>query len=304
VTYTEVPGMFADGSAYSLRSPAYVLEDLAFGPLAADAMMSPRTAQAMIGLGLLEAIDEDTILALADETDTDGDGISGRPNRVWDPKAGAVRLGRFGWKANQAGIEQQTSGAFLGDIGITSPLNPTNNCPPAQTTCAAQIDGGSPEADQETIDQVTYYGRLLAVPARRDVQNGDVLRGKQLFNDVGCASCHTPKLVTGELEGLPEVSQQTIFPYSDMLLHDMGEQLADHRPDFLASGTEWRTAPLWGLGLVRVVNGHTNFLHDGRARDVSEAILWHGGEAADARDAYREMDSKERASLVRFVESL
>ena len=304
VTYTEVPGMFADGTAYSLRSPTYHLEDLAFGPLAADAMMSPRTAQAMIGLGLLEAIDEDVILALADETDSDGDGISGRANRVWDPKAGATRLGRFGWKANQAGIEQQTSGAFLGDIGITSPLFPTNNCPPAQTACAAQIDGGAPEADQETIDQVTYYGRLLAVPARRDAQDGDVLHGKQLFNDAGCASCHTPKLVTGDFAGIPEISHQTIFPYSDLLLHDMGDELADHRPDFLATGTEWRTAPLWGLGLVRVVNGHTNFLHDGRARDISEAILWHGGEAKDAREAYRSMDAKERTSLLRFVESL
>ncbi len=304
VTYTEVPGMFADGAAYSLRSPTYHLDNLAFGPLANDTMMSPRTAQAMIGLGLLEAIDEDVILALADETDSDGDGISGRANRVWDPKAGATRLGRFGWKANQAGIEQQTSGAFLGDIGITSPLFPTNNCPPAQTACSAQIDGGSPEADQETIDQVTYYGRLLAVPARRDAQDGDVLHGKQLFTDAGCASCHTPKLVTGELDGIPEISHQTIFPYSDLLLHDMGDELADHRPDFLATGTEWRTAPLWGLGLVRVVNGHTNFLHDGRARDVSEAILWHGGEAKDAREAYRAMDSKERTSLLRFVESL
>jgi CxxC motif-containing protein (DUF1111 family) len=304
VTYTEVPGAFLDGTSYSLRAPTYHLENLAFGPLAENTMMSPRTAQAMIGLGLLEAIDEDTILALADESDADGDGVSGRPNYVWDPKARAARLGRFGWKANQAGIEQQTSGAFLGDIGITSPLFPTNNCPPAQVTCAGQVDGGDPEADQETIDQVTYYGRLLAVPARRDAQNGDVLHGKQLFGDAGCAGCHTPKLVTGDFPGLPEVSRQTIFPYSDMLLHDMGEELADHRPDFLATGSEWRTAPLWGLGLVRVVNGHTNFLHDGRARDVSEAILWHGGEAADARDAYRAMDANERAALVRFVESL
>jgi CxxC motif-containing protein (DUF1111 family) len=267
-------------------------------------MMSPRTAPAMIGLGLLEAIDESAIVALADETDTNGDGISGRTNYVWDPKAQATRLGRFGWKANQAGIEQQTSGAFLGDMGITSPLFPTNNCPPAQATCRAQIDGGEPEADQETIDQVTYYGRLLAVPARRDAQAADVLHGKQLFIDAGCASCHTPKLVTGDFEGIPEISHQTIFPYSDMLLHDMGDELADHRPDFLATGTEWRTSPLWGLGLVHVVNGHTNFLHDGRARDVSEAILWHGGEATDAREAYRAMDARERASLLRFVESL
>jgi CxxC motif-containing protein (DUF1111 family) len=287
-----------------LRSPRLTVTLPTGEQLPIAMLMSYRQAPALIGLGLLEAVPEETLRALADPDDADGDGISGRANRVWDLKSGAVRLGRFGWKANQAGIEQQTSGAFLGDIGITSPLHPANNCPPAQTTCAAQVDGGEPEADQETIDQVTYYGRLLAVPARRDAQDGEVLRGKELFADAGCASCHTPKFVTGELDGLPEVSNQTIFPYTDMLLHDMGEELADHRPDFLATGREWRTPPLWGLGLIRVVNDHTNFLHDGRARDVSEAILWHGGEATDAREAYRSMDARERAALLRFVESL
>jgi CxxC motif-containing protein (DUF1111 family) len=304
VTYVEQPGTFDDGTAYSLRVPTYTFSDLAFGPLAADVMTSPRTANAMIGLGLLEAIEEQALLAYADEDDADGDGISGRPNRVWDPKAQAIAVGRFGWKANQAGIEQQVSGAFLGDMGITSPLHPAQNCPVVQTDCAAAITGGEPEADQETIDQVAYYARFLAVPARRDVQDGEVLRGKQLFGEAGCAGCHVPKYVTGDVPGLPELSQQTIFPYTDLLLHDMGDELADHRPDYLASGTEWRTPPLWGLGLVHVVNGHTNFLHDGRARDTSEAILWHGGEAAASRDAYRAMSKDERAALIRFVESL
>lgn len=304
VTYEEVAGQFADGTPYSLRKPTYTFTELAFGPLAADVMISPRTANAMIGLGLLEAVDEATLLAYADEDDTDGDGISGRPNRVWDPKAQAVALGRFGWKANQPGIEQQVAGAFQGDIGITSPLHPTQNCPAVQTDCAAAVSGGEPELDQETVDQVTYYSRLLAVPARRDFKAADVLRGKQLFDAAGCARCHVPKHVTGDVPGLPELSQQTIFPFTDLLLHDMGDELADGRPDFLATGTEWRTPPLWGLGLVRVVNGHTNYLHDGRARDTSEAILWHGGEAAASRDAYRAMDKDDRAALIRFVESL
>jgi CxxC motif-containing protein (DUF1111 family) len=267
-------------------------------------MTSPRTANAMIGLGLLDAIDEPSLLAYADEDDADGDGISGRPNRVWDPKTQTTVLGRFGWKANVPGVEQQVAGAFLGDMGITSPLHPAQNCPAVQTACAAAPAGGEPEIDQESVDQVTYYARFLAVPARRDVQDDEVLRGKRLFSVAGCAGCHVPKYVTGDVPGLPELSQQTIYPYTDLLLHDMGDELADHRPDYLATGTEWRTPPLWGLGLVHVVNGHTDFLHDGRARDTSEAILWHGGEAAAARDAYRAMNKDERAALIRFVESL
>jgi len=304
VRYVEVVGAFGDGTPYSLRRPSYEFIDLAFGPLALDVMISPRTGPAMIGLGLLEAIDEATVLALADEDDGDGDGISGRPNRVFDPKSQTTRLGRFGWKANQPGLEQQTAGAFLGDLGITSPLFSTENCPPVQSVCAAAQNGGTPEADQDTIDDVTYYSRLLAVPARRDFQDREVLRGKALFTEAGCASCHVAKLVTGTLEGVPEVSGQTIRPFTDLLLHDLGDELADGRPDFLANGREWRTPPLWGIGLVKVVNDHTNFLHDGRARDLTEAILWHGGEAEPSREAFRIMSVSERAALVRFVESL
>jgi CxxC motif-containing protein (DUF1111 family) len=304
VTYTEVPGTFGDGMPYSLRAPAYSFTDLAFGPMAQGTMTSPRTANAMVGLGLLETVDEATLLAAVDEYDRDGDGISGRANLVWDPIAAEPRLGRFGWKANQPGVEQQVAGAFLGDIGITSPLHPQQNCPAAQTECIAALTGGEPEADQETIDQVTYYSRLLAVPARRDFQAADVLRGKVLFDEAGCASCHTPRFQTGENAALPELSHQTIFPFTDLLLHDMGDELADGRPDFLATGNEWRTPPLWGLGLVHVVNDHTNFLHDGRARDTTEAILWHGGEGTAAREAFRTMPASDRAALVRFVESL
>jgi CxxC motif-containing protein (DUF1111 family) len=304
VRYTEVPGTYGDGSPYSLRRPAYDLTDLAFGPMAGDVMMSPRTANAMIGLGLLEALDEQTIVALADEDDADGDGISGRVNRVWDPKSSSVQLGRFGWKANVPGIEQQVAGAFNGDIGITSPLFPNQNCPPAQTACVAAIDGGSPEIDQDKIDEAVYYSRLLAVPARRDVKDSEVLRGKSLVIDAGCTDCHTQKLVTGQLADFPEVSAQTIYPYTDMLLHDMGDELADNRPDFLANGREWRTPPLWGIGLVFAVNGHTNFLHDGRARDFAEAILWHGGEAERSREAFRTMSASDRAAVIRFLESL
>ena len=304
VRYDEVPGTYADGTPFSLRAPRYELANLAFGAFAPGTMMSPRVAPQMIGLGLLEALDEATVLALADEADADGDGISGRANFVWDPKTSSVKLGRFGWKANVPGIEQQTSGAFLGDMGITSPLFPDESCPSAQAACASALTGGKPEIDQAKIDQVTYYSLLLGVPVRRAPKDSVVLHGKSLFADAGCLGCHATKLVTGQLADFPEVSGQTIHPYTDLLLHDMGDELADNRPDFLATGTEWRTPPLWGLGLVPVVNGHSFLLHDGRARNFAEAILWHGGEAAASRDAFRKMDRDDRAALIRFLESL
>jgi CxxC motif-containing protein (DUF1111 family) len=304
VSYEEVPGAYADGTPYSLRRPTYRLADLAFGPIDPRVLISPRTAPFMIGLGLLEAVDEQVLLALADEDDADGDGISGRPNLVWDPKTGRTRLGRFGWKANQPGLEQQNAGAFVGDLGITSPMFPAENCPSAQAACAAAPSGGAPEVDQEKLDEVTYYSRLLAVPARRDFEVPEVLRGREQFRDAGCAACHTPVLETGSLDGFPELEGQTIRPFTDLLLHDLGDDLADGRPDFLASGREWRTPPLWGIGLVGVVNGHTLLLHDGRARGVAEAILWHGGEAEPAREAFRKMSAADRAALIRFLESL
>jgi len=304
VTYVEVPGVFGDGTAYSLRKPTYEFTELAFGPFGDGIMVSPRVGPAMIGLGLLEAVDESTLVALADEDDADGDGISGRVNRVFDVRTQGAKIGRFGWKANQPSLEQQAAGAFLGDIGVTSTLFPDQNCSAAQVECTASPGGGVPEIADDKIDEVTYYSQLLAVPVRRNFQDPAVLRGKVLFHEAGCASCHTPKLVTGDLAQIPEVSRQTIFPFSDLLLHDMGPELADGRPDFLATGNEWRTPPLWGIGLVEVVNRHTNFIHDGRARDFSEAILWHGGEGEAAREAYRMMPERDRDAMIRFLESL
>ena len=304
VTYEERPGTFVDGEAYSLRVPTYALSNLAYGPASPELQISPRVAPVIIGLGLLEAIAEETILALADEHDANGDGISGRPNRVWDVRRGARVLGRFGWKANQPTIEQQASGAFLGDIGITSALFPGQDCTPAQTDCEDAVTGGDPEISDARMADVTMYSRTLGVPARRDWKGPDVLRGKALFHQANCTGCHVPKLETRALEGLPELSDQRIRPYTDLLLHDMGDDLADGRPDFDATGSEWRTPPLWGIGLVHVVNRHTFFLHDGRARDLNEAILWHGGEAEASREAFRAMPAPERQALLDFLGSL
>lgn len=303
VSYEEQPGTFPDGAPYSLRRPTYSFA-LNRGDMQADTMRSPRVAPQMIGLGLLEAISESDILAAADPDDVDADGISGKANTVWDSAAGKMALGRFGWKANQPNLAEQTAGAFLGDIGISTSLFPTQECTAAQLDCAAAPNGGNPECSNHILHAVTFYSTTLAVPARRDWQDQEVLRGKTLFSEAGCAKCHTPVHKTGTLAEYPELSNQTIRPYTDMLLHDMGDELADGRPDFDADGREWRTPPLWGIGLLDVVNGHMNLLHDGRARGIVEAIMWHGGEAEASREAFRVMSLEQRQSLVRFVESL
>jgi CxxC motif-containing protein (DUF1111 family) len=304
VQYAEPPFAYPDGTTLSLRTPSYRVDDLAFGAFAEGIMLSPRVAPAVFGLGLLETVPEADVLSREDPLDADGDGISGRANYVWDPKTASTRLGRMGWKANQAGLEQQNAGAFLGDIGITSPLHPEQNCPAPQVDCVDAIGGGQPELDQDKLDLVTLYTRLLAVPARRDVADVEVLRGKALFRRVHCVACHTETLHTDAHAALPELAEQTFHPYTDLLLHDLGDALSDGRPDYLASGSEWRTPPLWGLGLQATVNEHTFLLHDGRARNAEEAILWHGGEGEASRKAFAALPAGERAALLRFLNSL
>jgi CxxC motif-containing protein (DUF1111 family) len=297
-------GRYDDDNSYELSVPSYELRDLAYGPLEPDTLVSPRTAPQMIGLGLLQAIDEADLLALADPDDANHDGISGRPNRVWDEGSRSLVLGRFGWKANQPRLEQQNSGAFLGDIGITSPLFGQENCTEAQPECLAALSGGSPEIDAVHVAQVDYYSKYLAVPARRDLGDAEVRQGEALFGELGCGGCHTPTFKTGVVDDSPELSSQTIHPYTDLLLHDMGDELADGRPDFEADGNEWRTPPLWGIGLFQDVNDHTRYLHDGRARNLEEAVLWHGGEAAATTRAFKALAASERTALLRFLGSL
>jgi len=301
--------VLADGTEVALRVPTYSVTNLGYGPMHADAMLSPRVSPPMIGLGLLQAIDARDILGQADPDDADGDGISGKANRVWSSELGEATLGRFGWKAGQPSLRLQSSGAFNGDIGISVPLAPapSGDCTPAQTACLAAPHGGSArhggvEAGAEVMDLVTFYATNLAVPARRDVGEPEVLAGKKVFYEVGCIACHTPQYMTGA--GAPEQAGQHIWPYTDLLLHDMGEGLADGRPEGRATGSEWRTPPLWGIGLTETVNGHTQFLHDGRARNLLEAILWHGGEAEAAKIAVTELPAGARASLLRFLESM
>lgn len=313
-TWHDQPVTLGDGAVVTLRRPAYKLVDLAYGPTDPDLMLSVRVAQPMIGLGLLEAVPDADILALADADDADGDGISGRPNRVWSPTLNRMALGRFGWKATEAVINDQNAAAFNGDIGMSSPLVPApwGDCTEAQTACRRAPHGdvaadGTRQPAEVTADlmqQLLFYTRALAVPARRDANDPTVLRGKSLFYGIGCTSCHNPKFVTGTEASETIYAGQLIWPYTDMLLHDMGDGLADHRPVAAATGREWRTAPLWGIGLTEQVSGHTYFLHDGRARNLTEAILWHGGEARRARDAFAALPAADRKALIRFLESM
>ena len=301
--YVEEPGVFGDGEPYTLRRPMYEFEDLAHGPVAVEVQISPRIAPPVFGVGLLEAIPVDDIVAASDPDDADGDGISGRPNWVIDPVSGDLVLGRFGWKANVASVEQQVATAFNGDIGITSPLFPDENCTDSETACAVAESGGNPEIPADRLEKVVFYNKALAVPARRDLDSPDVQAGAGVFNDIGCTRCHQPIQQTGE-DPITALANQTIYPFTDLLLHDMGPGLADDRPDGVASGAEWRTSPLWGIGLTETVNGHNFFLHDGRARSLEEAILWHGGEAEAARDAFTALSSDQRSQLIAFLESL
>lgn len=311
IDYEEIPVTLGDGAEVSLRRPTYGIADLGYGPLHEDVMLSPRVAPPMIGLGLLEAIDEADLLTAADPEDEDSDGISGRANRAWSDRHDRLMIGRFGWKAGTPTIEEQSASALAGDIGVSNPLAPRHwgDCTAAQPACLDALHGASPqyedlEASREIMDLIVFYSRNLAVPARRNADDPAVLAGKRTFYEIGCIGCHTPKQATAKDYAVASLGGQLIWPYSDLLLHDMGEGLADHRPEGRADGREWRTPPLWGIGLTETVNGHTSFLHDGRARNLTEAILWHGGEAEASKEAFRMLDQPDRQALLTFLNSL
>ena len=308
VDYTPVTVCFKDGTEVELRQPSLNITQLGYGPMHPDTRFSARVAPPMIGLGLLEAIPEEAILANARAQAKDNNGIAGRPNQVWDDAEQKTVLGRFGWKAGQPNLNQQNVHAFSGDMGLTTRLRPFDDCTDAQTACKQAPNGNGPDGEPEVSDNilrlVLFYSRNLAVPARRDVGAPEVLAGKNLFFQAGCQSCHTPQYTTAANAAEPELANQVIRPYSDLLLHDMGDGLADNRSEFKAGGRDWRTAPLWGIGLTQTVSGHTQFLHDGRARNLLEAVLWHGGEAKAAQQQVLSFNAEQRAALLAFLNSL
>jgi CxxC motif-containing protein (DUF1111 family) len=301
ITYQTITETLADGTIVELQKPIYQINTLGYGGLASGILVSPRIANQIIGLGLLEAVSENTILGFA--TTNNNNEISGKANYVYDVESNSQKLGRFGWKANQPSLRQQVASAFSGDMGITTSIFPNENAPPS-VDLSTIPNGGSPEISNSNFDKIILYSSSLAVPARRNVADQNVLKGKKIFNEIQCASCHIPKMQTGNSYSIAALRSQIIRPYTDMLLHDMGNELSDNAPDFLATGNEWRTQPLWGIGLINTVNGHANLLHDGRARNVTEAILWHGGEALNSKIRFKQLSTNDRNDLLSFIDSL
>lgn len=302
VDYSARTVRFADGETVELRIPELRFTALWYGPLGESTMISPRVALPVFGAGLLEAVPESQILAIAAHQNRMG--YSGRPNRVWDRIRGTAALGRFGHKAVQPTLRQQIASAFIMDMGVNSRLFPDEDCWPAQHACYSIETVSGLEAQDRQLDAIEFYLRALSALARRNIDDRTVQRGERLFKHAQCAVCHVPELTTSAHAAIPALRGKTIRPYTDLLLHDMGEALADGRPEFLAGPRDWRTTPLWGLGLRESVNGNANLLHDGRARTVTEAILWHGGEADFSRSAFLQMPKSDRDALLAFLDSL
>ncbi len=294
-----------DGSQVELREPVLRITALWFGPLGKNAVASLRIAQPVFGLGLLEAVSDRTLIDIASNQRRIG--FNGRLNRVRDETTGRAATGRFGHKATHPNLGQQVAAAFHEEIGVTSKMFPQNECWPIQKECYRVERLSGVEAKPQQLAAIAGYLRMLAPPAQRDRHDPAVKRGAALFESAHCAVCHVPELPTTRVTpkvGETGTNYDMIRPYTDLLLHDMGEGLADGRREFLASGRDWRTPPLWGLGLRRLVNGHDNLLHDGRARNLTEAILWHGGEAETSRRAFMQMHKAQRQDLLRFLDSL
>lgn len=300
VSYSYQTFTFPDGSSYELRTPSFTIANT-YDAFPGNVMTSARIAPPVFGLGLLEAISEATILANEDVNDSDGDGISGKANYVWNIQKQKATIGRFGWKANSPTLIQQIAAAYNQDMGITNFLFPQES-----SYGQPQYDGYADDVElsDSLLYAVTVYTQTLAVPARRNVDDAQVKAGQKIFGEAGCVKCHTPSHRTAVNVAFPEVSNQLIFPYTDLLLHDMGNGLSDNRPDYLAEGNEWRTPPLWGIGLTEVVNGHSYFLHDGRARTLLEAIMWHGGEGENAKNYVYNLSTSDRNALLKFLHSL
>ncbi|HVZ71977.1 MAG TPA: di-heme oxidoredictase family protein [Polyangia bacterium] len=318
ITWTTVPGTFADGTPFELRKPTFTAGTLRDGALGTTTHVSPRIPRPVFGLGLIEAVAPESIMALADPDDANHDGVSGRPNFITDTATGATLLGRFGWKAGTTSLREQAATAFVNDMGITSTAYPKHRCGANQAACTSAAGADTtPQLSDTDLDHIQSYLRSLSVPPRRNYEDPQAIAGKSIFEAIGCVKCHVQNLVTSSKAALPELRGIDIQPFSDLLLHDMGDGLADDAPveEGTATGREWRTAPLWGNGTGTAVmfpaidafdpNDHPPpggvYLHDGRARSITEAILWHGGEALPMREAFRNLSADARAQLLAYV---
>ena len=304
IKYSKKTVLYKDNSKAELSVPHYSFHSLSFGPLNPNTKYSGRVAPAVFGLGLIEAIKKEDIIKNEDILDTNNDGISGRANFITDMPSYEKILGRFGWKATRGTLLHHIAGAASEDMGLTSSIFPELNCMSIQKECAKQINGGTPEISEKQINMLQLYMQTLAVPRQRNAQEKEVLEGGSLFKTIGCESCHISTYVTGKHKDHEELSNRVIKPYSDFLLHDMGPELDDGLQEGKVKSKEWKTPPLWGIGLVKIVNKHTRFLHDGRAKSIEEAILWHGGEGMLSREKYISLNAEERRKILKFLSSL
>jgi CxxC motif-containing protein (DUF1111 family) len=302
INYTDLPVIYPDGTVVTLRQPAYLLQN-PYMPISVDYMLSPRLAPRLVGMGLLELIPESTILSFVDATDANKDGITGKANYVYDEYTHKTELGRFGLKANTSTLLLQVATAYQQDMGVTSYIQKNESAADQPQMIVVHGDV-HPELVDSLLNYVVFYVKTLAVPARRNVTDAAVKAGAILFNQINCSGCHRPTIQTGIDISLPQINNQRIHPYTDLLVHDMGTGLADNRPDFLAEGNQWRTSPLWGIGLLDKTNGTAYYLHDGRARSLEEAILWHDGEAKNAKQQFMQLNSTQRNQVLKFLESL
>jgi CxxC motif-containing protein (DUF1111 family) len=294
-SYTLINGKYGDGTAFQLRKPVFAFTG------AVPSNFSVRNTPPLIGMGLLGSVTEASILAMADPNDLNGDGISGRVQKVRDPETNVLHVGRFGWKAGKATVLHQIASALQSDMGVTNSVFPNPDCGSAQTGCAA----AAVKIDRTDLDHWTRYISLLGVAARRNLDDVDVIRGEALFKSANCSACHMPTLTTGSETRFAELRSQTFHPYTDLLLHDMGKALAATLREGVALGNEWRTAPLWSIGLTAgAAGGAEAYLHDGRARTLAEAILWHGGEGFASKEYFRKLNAADRAALLKFLQSI
>jgi CxxC motif-containing protein (DUF1111 family) len=304
VKFIEIKGQYQDGSLYSLRKPLFTFNNFKASAFDDSTVISPRVAPHLVGLGLIEAIAPEDILKGEDPQDLNKDGVTGKANIVWDVVKQSYQLGLFGWKAGQPSLMQQNAAAFLGDMGLTTSLFPEQNCPLIQTDCLEALKSTDTEVSQKVLERITTYTQILAVPKSRDFDSLEFKKGREIFDAISCSACHRPEFKTSNFHSQKSLNNQFISPYSDFLLHDMGEGLADHRPEAKANGFEWRTPPLWSLGLIPTVNKHSHLLHDGRARNIEEAILWHDGEARFSKLEFKKLNSLDRKILINFISNI